>query len=184
VARRGLGPGSWARGSCVGPTWGPQGAILPSAARTPWRSPRRTLDQCEPNASAPHCLQRCQRFVRVVRQGVPRRAQRKDHHRAHKIRRDDVTRWWPTLDVGEGLDPSHGSPQGAPLHCRRRPPADHPDGPPRVLSRKRGMSPGSRRWRRRDLQRGRSPRRGGCCECPPIRSRPPGHRTSSRYCPG
>jgi len=32
-------------------------------------------------------------------------------------------------NVGEGLVPSRGSPQGAPLQCRRRPPADHPDGP-------------------------------------------------------
>ena len=41
-------------------------------------------------------------------------------------RRDEVA---ARQNVGEGLDPSRGSPQGAPLQSRRRPPADHPDGP-------------------------------------------------------
>ncbi len=49
-----------------GPTWGPQGAILPSAARTPMEVPT-------PNPGSVCCQnpsrgsKRCQRFVRVVR---------------------------------------------------------------------------------------------------------------------
>jgi len=62
----------------------------------------------------PLCPCWCPRFVRVVRQGVPNRAQRKDLHRALEIPRDDETRWRP----------AHCS-----LSSRRRPPANHPDEP-------------------------------------------------------
>ncbi len=104
-----------------------------------------------PITSRPDCLQRCPSSVRVVRQGVPRRAQRNGHRRAQQMRRDDVTRWQPTLDVGEGLDPSRGSPQGAPLHCRRR----TPGGPPgRASTRQRSQmnGPNGRQGLRRMVQ--------------------------------
>ena len=119
-----------------GPTWGPQGACSPFRCKNPLEVPTPNpwsrcwspaqLHPYAPTPLSPYYPHRCQRFVRVVRQGVPRRAQRQDVRRAQKIRRDDVTRWQPTLNVGEGLDPSHGSPQGAPLHCRRRPSGEPP----------------------------------------------------------
>ena len=59
--------------------------------------------------------QRCQRSVRVVRQGVPSRAQRKGHERTQEMRREDETRWRPPR---------------CSLSSRRRPPANHPGGPP------------------------------------------------------
>ncbi len=102
---RGMGPSS-------GPSWTQRTAHHQRPAGAPAAS--------IPNAPLPHCLtaslpQRCQRFVRVVRQGVPRRALRKVPRRAQEIRREDETRWRP----------AHCS-----LNSRRRPPADHPDEPP------------------------------------------------------
>jgi len=75
----------------------------------------RPLGPYAPTALIPYCLHWCQRFVRVVRQGVPSRAQRKVHERAQQMRRDDETRWRP----------ARHSPSS-----RRRPPADHSNGPP------------------------------------------------------
>ncbi len=90
-----------------------------------WDRPRSLLS-LRPHPTMPLRLRRplarsctvgSERFVRVVRQGVPNRAQRKDLHGAQEIPRDDETRWRP----------AHQS-----LSSRRRPPADHPDGPPHV----------------------------------------------------
>ena len=87
-----------------------------------WDRPRGLLS-LRPHPTIPLRLRRplgrsgtvgSERFVRVVRQGVPNRAQRKGLHRAQEIPRDDETR----------RRPARGS-----LSCRRRPPADHPDGP-------------------------------------------------------
>ena len=140
---------------------GSQGAILPSAARTPWDpAPRTDLwdvsgelppvcctnPQLVPTPNperwesrthpytltplCPHCPVAARGSFGWLDCGVPSRAQRKGHRRAEEMRREDVTRWRPTPNVGEGLAPSRVSPQGAPLQCRRRPPANHPDVPP------------------------------------------------------
>ena len=71
-----------------------------------------------PTALSPNAPCWYQRFVRVVRQGAPSRAQRKVLDRAQELGRDDVTRWRPARCI-----PS----------SRRRPPAGHPDGPLRNI---------------------------------------------------
>ena len=118
-------------------SWMFRDGLPPSRSRSFAGCPRRTLDgypgawdrprgllSLRPHPTMPLRLRRplgrsgtvgSERFVRVVRQGVPNRAQRKDLHRAQEIPRDDETRWRP----------AHCS-----LSSRRRPSADHPDEPP------------------------------------------------------